>query len=83
MVDCLLQCGVTKPLTQLKVEDVPNIVRNIALHTTVLKVKAALDQFKDGLKEAGILSSIQAYPEYFKDLFIKSNMDSLDAGEFK
>ena len=41
MTDCLIQCGITKPLTQLKIENVPNLVHSIALHATVLKVKAA------------------------------------------
>lgn len=80
MAVCLIQCGITKPLTQLKIDVVPNLVQSIALQATVLKVKAALDQFMDGLKEAGLLSSIQEYPHLFKDLFVKCSTGCLDSG---
>ena len=43
-------------------------------------MKAALDQFIDGLKESGLLSSIQEYPDFFKDLFVKSNKECFSAG---
>ena len=82
MVDCLVQCGVTKPLTQIKLADLPSLVRNIALQTTILKVKAALDQFVNGIKETGLLSCIQGYPDFFKDLFVKPKIaDCLTAGK--
>ena len=80
MADCLIQCGITRPLTQLRIEDVPSLVQSIALYATVLKVKAALDQFVDGLKEACILTCIQEYPHLFRDLFVKSSTDCLDPG---
>ena len=80
MTDCLIQCGITKPLIQLKIEDVPNLVHSIALHATVLKVKAAIDQFMDGLREACLLPSIQKYPHVLRDLFVKSSTDCLDSG---
>ena len=79
MTDCLLQCGITKPLTQLKIEDVSNLVHSIALHATVLKVKAAIDQFMDGLREACLLPSIQKYPHVLRDLFLDSGMTHAEA----
>ena len=79
ITNCLLECGITKPLAQLKTGDVPSHVRSIALHATVLKVKAALDQFVDGLKESCLLQNIREYPHLFRDLFVKST-DCLDSG---
>ena len=67
LVDIKTQCGLTKPLSMLKVKDVPNLVKSIALYATVLKVKAALDQFMAGLKESGLLLCVQEYPTFFKD----------------
>ncbi len=80
--DVLLDCGVTKPLAQLTVRDVPHLVQSTALHSTILKVKAELDQFATGLDEAGIHSAIKMYPKLFKRLFVASQTQSVTAGMY-
>ena len=45
---------------------VPALVKCVALHITIQKVKAELDQFMSGLSEAGMLSAIQTYSEVFE-----------------
>ena len=69
-LDTLIECGVTKPLAKLSLQDVDTVARTVALHTTILRVKAELDQFVCGLNEAGILDSIRAYPEFFRPMFV-------------
>ncbi len=64
---------VTKPLS---VEDVPNLVKSIALHVK------ALDRSSLWL-ESGLLSSIQEYPIFFKYFFVKSETTFLDAGKLR
>ena len=63
--DALLECGFTKPLSQLKLDDVLPLINSVSLHSTLLKIKSEVDQFKDGLNQAGVLHSIQKYPEVF------------------
>ncbi len=55
----MTQCGMTK----LLVKDVPNLVKSIALNSSVLRVKAALDQFMAGLKElhTGVPNNFQGF----------------------
>lgn len=80
--DVLIDCGCTKPLAQIKISDVPYLVKSVALHSTVLKRKAELDQFMDGLEEAGVLPSIKLYPNLFESLFVKPNTLSVTAGGY-
>lgn len=80
--DVLLDCGFTKPLPQLKLGDVPQLVKSAALHATILKIKSELDQFMKGVNEAGCLHAIQEYPYLFHTLFVASDRDELNAGDF-
>ena len=80
--DVLLDCGCTKPLPQLKLDDVPKLIQCAALHSTVLKIKSELDQFMAGINEAGSLHVIQEYPSFFRPMFVASDTNLLNAGEF-
>lgn len=42
----------------------------MTLNGTIVKIKAVLDQFMVGLQKAGVLASIQAYPQLFERLFV-------------
>jgi hypothetical protein len=79
--DSLIDCGYTRALTQLSVDDIPNIVKSTALHSTLLKVKAEMDQFMTGLQEAGVLHAIQAYPSLFRPLFVADAVKPMSAGD--
>lgn len=70
--DVLLECGYTKPLSTLKAIDVTQLIKNVTLHSTILKIKSELDQFIDGLNEAGVLHSIRQYSDFFRPLFVSS-----------
>ena len=78
-LDTLIDCGVTKPVAKLGLQDVNAVIRTVALHTTILRVKAELDQFACGLKEAGMLDFIRAYPEFFRPMFVNQH-EELTAG---
>ena len=45
------------------------------LNSTVLKLKAALDQFRKGLNILGLLSKIENNPEKFEQLFVHHDGD--------
>ena len=70
--DVLLECGFTKPLCTLKLNDVSPLIKNFALHSTILKIKSELDPFVDEINAAGVLQSIRKYPELFRPLFVSS-----------
>ena len=78
--DLLVDCGVTKPLAQLTRNDIPQLIKSAALHTTILKVKAELDQFSSGIDEAGALHAIKQYLELFRCMFVDQS-EVITAGE--
>ncbi len=45
----LLDCGFTKPSTSVLLADKMEIVQTISLHQVILRSKAELDQFAEGL----------------------------------
>lgn len=76
----LLECGLTKPLATLKMEDIPQIVKSASLHSTILRIKSELDQFISGLESAGLLPAIRKYPDLFSPMFEYQGA-TLTAGE--
>ena len=68
--DVLLEHGCSKGLINLKKCDVPGLVKNMAIGCNLLKIKAELDQFMDGLNEAGVLKYIQQHPKLFRPMFV-------------
>ena len=79
--DMLLSCGFTKPIAKLTLRDVPQLVECVALHTTILSVKAELDHIMQGLGDAGVLDSLQKYPHLFRTLFVQDSQP-LTAGQY-
>ena len=78
--DILVECGYTKPLCTLKLNDVSQLIKNATLHSAILKIKSELDQFVDGIDEAGVLDSIRKYPDLFRPLFVSSGT-TLSSGD--
>ena len=66
----LLQTGFRKPITNLKLADIPNLKSALIDHHCMLKVKAAMDQYTEGLQQLGVLDLIQKYPHLAKQYFI-------------
>ena len=56
--DIFYESGFATPISRVTMEDVPVIVKAVCLHTTVLAVKAQLDQLAEGLQLFGVLSLI-------------------------
>ena len=81
-IDCcddILECGFNKPLARLVMEDIPHLIHSAALHCTILKVKSEIDQFKEGLHEAGVLHAMNQFPHLFHSMFVP-DATILDAG---
>lgn len=69
--------GLSFPSDSVKIEDVNNIIRSLAMHFLVYSCKAELDQLKAGISELGVLSLIHSYPRLFKPLFTASGKPQL------
>lgn len=80
--DLLISCGITKPLATLTHRDIPQLIEAIALHSTVLAVKAELDQLILGLQDSGVLQCLQLYPDLFRPVFVYASKPSLSAGSY-
>ena len=63
----LITCGFTKPVATLARCDVPSLIESVALHTTILAIKAELEQMILGLEDP------------FKTLFVHESQE-LSAG---
>ncbi len=45
----VFECGFSKPITQVSLEDVPMLHKAIAINSCLVPIKAELDQIKEGL----------------------------------
>jgi hypothetical protein len=77
--EMLLSCGFTKPFATLTLKDIPSIIESVTLHTTILKVKAELDDMVKGLDDAGVLEMLRKHPDFFRPLFVYNKDNSLTA----
>jgi len=73
--DLLVTCGYTRPIPQLSYRDVPHLIECVTLHSTILVVKAELDDLIKGLEDAGVLQTMRSLPKLFKYLNLCSYMN--------
>ena len=76
----LLDCGFVKPTTLVKLEDKVEIIQAIALNYAILRSKAELDQFCEGLQSCGVLDAIRKYPQLTRDFFTINGRPQLTSG---
>ena len=66
----LYDTGFTKSINDLTISDQPSIVQSLVDYHLMIKVKAQMDQFKDGLKALGFLSMLTSKPSEWERYFI-------------
>lgn len=59
-----------KPLMSLSIEDKPCVKSSLIDYHTMLKAKAEMDQFAEGLGSLGVLEMTKCYPDLFLPLFM-------------
>ena len=74
------ETGYRKPLCNLTLKDVPQLKQTLRDHMLV-KVKAELDQFSEGLTTLGVLDKVKKYPSLMAPLFIDCGRKKLDKSE--
>ena len=60
----------------------PIIKSSLIDYHCILKVKAEMDQFLDGLSIFGILDAVRAKPDVMKPLFVMQSSKKISAGNF-
>ena len=80
-IDKLSDCGITKPTSLLTLEDKWVVAHSIAQYHCLLRHKAELDQFSDGLVTLGTRDAIRKYPVLLSEFFTNCKVITLTAGE--
>ena len=65
----LLETGCHMVLSALKVGDKANLLSLMMDYHCIIKPKAAMDQFVEGLSSTGVMHYIKHYPDIMKPLF--------------
>ena len=78
----LADTGYLKPVRNLTMEDKAEIANTLIDFHCTLKVKAAMDQFLDGVEAVGLRVYLRSHPEIIKPLFTYTE-HTLTAGRQK
>lgn len=65
----LIDCGYAKPLRDCVLDDKTEMLECVILHFTHFRIRAELDQLKEGLTKVGVLPAIRRCPNLWKPLF--------------
>ena len=66
-----MECGYFAPLNNLDLK--PLLLSTILDFHLMLKVKASMDQFLEGLQTLGVLSEVKSQPLLFEPFFCMQN----------
>ena len=66
----MAEVGYTKPLTLMCLSDRRGVIDEVLTFHLFIKVKAAMDQFLEGLECAGFLSYMKRYTDIVRPLFV-------------
>ncbi len=73
--------GFRKPLSQINHKHINGIIQLLIDYFCMMKVKAAIDQYTEGLQDLGILTCIQQNPSEWKKFFLQDKIE-LSAGKY-
>ena len=77
----LMETGFRKPLSKLDMNDKPSLRSSLIDFHCLLKSKAAIDQFAEGLSHLHVLDRMRHLPDLMKPLFVNESKP-LTAGKF-
>lgn len=80
--ELLYATGFRKAVCDLTLEDTAIIKSSLIDYHCILKVKAEMDQFLEGLESLGIIDAIKSQPEVMKPLFVAEISKTITAGDF-
>ena len=79
-VDIVIEAGFSKIITKLTMADKDELVHIVALHHTILKCKAELDDMLNGLESLGVAEMLRLYPNLLQPYFTAAGTQVLTAG---
>lgn len=74
VMDLLLETGYRKPISSTSVSDKQEIIASLIDYHCMTKVKAAMDQYIEGLDVLGVLVAIRNNPVWFEPLFVSPDI---------
>lgn len=77
----LFETGYRKPTVQLTLSDKVAIKSSLLDYHCMIKVKAAMDQFAEGLDVLHVLQLIKRFPHLTKPMFVDDDTKVLTAGK--
>ena len=80
MESLLLETGFFKPLSLLSMSDKDGILSSVTDYHCILKVKAVMDQFLEGLEVGGVLVAVRNHGDVMKSMFCPTQKSELTAG---
>ncbi len=76
----ILETGFSKPLCKLKLSDVEVIRASLLDYHCLVKSKAPMDQFKEGLDQVRLGKFLRSHPDELKPMFMPNVNDQLTSG---
>ena len=71
---CLAEAGYFRALSMVSVDDKKDIIAAVTTFYIFIKVKAAMDQFQQGLEAAGVLSYMRKYADLIRPMFVDESV---------
>lgn len=78
-LDQFYQAGIIMPIQSLTVSDKTKIIEMVSLNE-LIKIKAEIDQFKEGMECLGVVTAIQQYSDIVRSFFTIGKKTPLTAG---
>lgn len=79
-IDLLLECGFTKPVSLLNLEDKPELIHAVTLHKVVLCSLAKFEQFCNGMASLGVAESLKQNHHLYTPFYCIGAGDMLTSG---
>ncbi len=77
----LLEAGFSKPFTKITLEDKSNVCSVLINYHCMTKVKAAMDQYIDGLESLDVLESVRREPVKWRKKIVDDGV-KVEAGMY-
>ena len=81
--EMLLESGFTSSLNRVTTSSIPEIIRSIFFHTTLLPAMPALDQISEGLQLFDVISLVNKHRDLFKKTFVLNHKHKLNIHDMK
>lgn len=68
-IDLFIKCGYCRPIIRVTMSKKVDIIQSVALQEVLLNSLAELTQFKEGMKDLGVLDMIQEHKDLLRSFY--------------